>query len=1332
MAKRNIRVGIKMSYVDEEGNIADNGDTLYYGEYETDPDEGVRYTYVKTPEGNFDILMTENTKVSEEMINKIVEVGLKDSNNYSPKLTYVLQFDAQDGVNTWNDRIEDLFKKEFSNLYPNLKPTIMQVKSYDIKKAILTPFYGEKTVVVDFELTPGRKTRNVGQLTVELFRRLMDETLKYLDQFLEILNEGFNSLDDLKMVDMKQDEKLGDISSEANSWELICELVRKWISETYDKFKLLHKRYTINLTNYRSNLMCAVRIYSNEDRDRPYIETQMYINKMSLVSILSTCDGRAMDLKINKGNQNIVLPSLNQSSTIRLQGGTEYTVFSSAEKLEYQVMSTENIPTTKLNYNNTRVIPGDCYNPDLHTWVESDKLKNPWHITTKGDPGDHGVIGYVYNYLWRSNNYNSWGAGDDGNNTSCLQQNKDIGEFKNTRVDFTMMMTVSEMRKRFRTITVYTDGWYGLTSMNGSGGIQGFMDVPGRCSYNGVGVWANNEASIPSEKLKVPLRMTNESETSGCAAAITVDLDKLKDDGSWVSVYVSPTNGQWANYSIMHMRRKKRHYGNMKWTYYIRLKNPNTIELLVNYFQYIDGDSGNRVQTQCAGRTSALIVGDKKSTAYLEVKKVYDNSSTIGIIRNDPNADRKAITNVYTNTQYVGFDKTFSYTVNNKDPVMVIGVNCNFIYKNNRDHHGTQRSSYSITQGNLKDFKITPNQSERNDVGTSIPAVSKCAVVDNTDDISVYNTSEIAIAFIPTSNVTNKVLKQITLHGSEGQQYYQLLATITNNGNTRSVRIISRFYGPDRGGRDISRCSFDMCVGVIIMPQSSTVRSQLVSNRPSGRALELYDSKTGTVSYASLVQNIETSFIYGENKQTNVRQDGGDTMSRGWDQNVNHGSSDDIVVGVNCNFTIRKARDHHDTSRSTNWEVAGNLVKFTTREYSMGGRDEGDDIGAQSAPPDLSRETMAGIESCQIVFTIHPSSLTGEYQQIYSKTFAGVITVYFIASAKMNSPTQIAIACRFQLSGLSEGRDKGRMSWYSRYGVAIKASTKTNLSVTDLSNGIDYKLADNYSSIGSMFKSNTMLFTSKNCTMRGNTNVVTPLEVIDVATLRNTTTRSKIGININSSTLVSKPVALRKVEDESSNYIEDGLLTFSQDGKLITISPNCIYVVDRYESAHEYLNSYNSENEVIEDISVENNLPSSLYSDIEFNNDYNPDLINKILVKRPLNSNVIFNNQYSYTNYIDEPRQPTINDIKLGNADVVIDIDNTQLSYLWDRLFSVNVISYITSDIKIKSLLTCFGRVDGKLLQLGWRMETESTSSYNFITSDIIKLSHNILEVDDE
>lgn len=1323
MAQRNIRVGIKMSYVDDYGNIADNGDTLYYGEYEMDPDEGIRYTYVKAPDGHFDILKTENTDLAKDMIDKIVEVGLKDSNNYSPKLTFVLQFDTQDNVSTWNERIEELFKKEFNNLYPTLKPTIMQVKSYDIKRALLMPFYNEKAVVTDFDLTPGRSTRNVGQLTVELFRRLMDETLKFLDQFLEILNEGFNALDDLKMVDMQQDEKLEEISASANSWELICELVRKWMKDTMDKFKLIHKKTTIDLTNYRSNLMCAVKLFSTNEKDQPYIENQFYTNGKSLVSLLTTSKGYALDMKINKGNVNEVLPTLNQNASIRLQGSKKYTVFTSAESLEYQVMTTETLPETKLVYNNTRIDVGDHYEPDFHTWVGADPVKLPWHITFKGGFGDKGAVGYVYNYLWRSNNYKSWGAGWASNNTEALKQNKDLDEFVNTRIDFTMNMPISEIRERFRELTVYTDGWYGMTSMNGDGGIQGFKDASKRCSYHGYGVWANNEKSIPAEKLKVPLRMTNESETAGCAAKITIDVDSLKDDGTWVEVYASPTKGSNYGYTIEHIRHKGWSYGCMSWKYFIRIKDPNTIELLVNYFQHCDGDSGNNVQTQSAGRTSALIVGERKTDATLVVDKAFTDLTKV--IKTNPINDKITKNHQYTDN-IIAFDKTLTYdTTKIPNAVITMAFNSNFHFQQTQNYRGTCLCGNSLVSGDLTKFSARVWE-DRTSNGPQVPAADECNLVNLNSYFDIIDTSELVVKYQPDIDVTDRLVKQIVFNRpfNERDQSFQVFVTVTNSGTSRTVRVWARYYAP--GGdshRRASRVSFSCSGGFIIEPGGNGASVPLLENRPSGKAIEIYDYVMKRSLYAALVKGVQGEFIYGEHKQ-NVTQWGGTTISKGWDQIVTIGSSEDITIGVNANFDIRRSRNHSGTQHAETWSVYGNLLSVKGSYWSDNST-SGTYPPNQSAPDDIQKDTVAGLEGCQLSISLSRKSLTSDYKEIISKTYVGKITAYFKVSARLESGTKLGLSFRFETGGLGGNRDGGKISYFAKYGVACKNPSKKTLSVTDYYDNSEYRLPDEAEEVNQVNTLSTQ-FRMVKSNMYEDLN--SKIGISNVASLTSLTYGGnyKVGINLNTATLFTKLENQIKVK-EKGNGIGFGTLVSGKDGELYRIGTSNIDKLDREKSINDFISAFNKSDVELLTIS-DDNKPE--VSDVFSSGDASTDIIKIIKSDTRVNSNVRFESSNKLSELVvNEPSQISKDDLKSNNADIVFIVNPKLLDNLWTNILNLKVVKYKTDYMDTESILSCFARIDDGNLQLGWKLNTKSSDENTYVQTTETKWKFKVLEV---
>lgn len=623
----NLRLGVILHHVNNS-TYGDNSESLYYGSVIKDPDLGIRYTFVKSPNGDITLLRTESTEQVVETVKKLIEVATESSWEANPKLTFLVKWDDVDYVYTFNDRNIEQFNIMIDDQFEDLKPYITNM-IYEHNKINTAPFVQDDMVAVTFEFTKGRSIKYLNKLIPELFRRIFDEHLLIDDKVNELMNDKFLLLDKLKANDSRQDN---DVIKSAES-DALSHAVRKnieeWIDSNNDIFMRKFVVKYINLNQYNSNQKCYIALRSKDTYDLPVIVTQVMTQdgKDSLF-INHTTEGAVIKEKFVLRTGNTLSASEDfLDHTFIAYGGAKLKIITSSTNLSIDVLRSSTLVNnrTKDIRNGSEVVSNLAINNELLMIRESDK--SALYPVISGTPPKMGPVAYVYDWIWRAATKSGWGAGWGGNNTQALREDRDIGDFCNTRKTFTLMdgITIRDLIETYETLTVYIDLYCAIASGGGAGGIQWTFDATGRMSYQGYGYMGNNLASIPNNKLRVPKKMMDIQDTAGCFAKVTINAKDLKMDGTWLKVYTMPTSTFGS--TIGQVRRKNRLLGMITWTYYLRVKSETELEMLVNYYQQADGDKHDNCFTQAAGRDSYFIYGDKRNTLKVDMKDKYTGNT---------------------------------------------------------------------------------------------------------------------------------------------------------------------------------------------------------------------------------------------------------------------------------------------------------------------------------------------------------------------------------------------------------------------------------------------------------------------------------------------------------------------------------------------------------------------------------------------------------------------------------------------------------------------------------------------------------------------------------
>lgn len=625
-----LRLGVILHHI-ENASYADTSETLYYGSVIKDPDMGVRYTFAKSPNGDITLLQTESTDAVLDSIGKLMEVATESTwEPMGSKLTFLVKWDDVDYVYTWNDRIIDQFKIMVDDRFNELKPYISTV-TYNKNKSIRTPFIQDDMVAVSFEFTKGRSIKYLSKLIPELFRRILDEHLIIDNKIEELMNDKFTILDKLKANDSRQDNDVVKASVADAYAHAVRKNIEDWLNDNNDVFQTKYTVKTLDLTRYPDNQKCFIKLTSNVITDNPILESDIFSEDGNdALFVKCTTSGMVLKEKIRRRTSNILSGSESFAEhTFVARGGSKLVIYTSSKDTNINVVRTATAEYNRVKdtRNESEVVHNMLVNKELLMIRESDN--KAIYPVLKGTPPKEGAVGFIYDWIWRAATKNHWGEGAAGNNTQALKENRDIGDWCNTRKTFTLMngITVDDIVNTYETLDIYIDLYCGLASGGGDGGIQGVFDATnGRLSYQGYATLGDNIKSIPANKLKVPLKMTSLESTSGCFVKVSVNCKDLKKDGSWLLVYNMPRS-RW-NSTIGQWRRKGWILGLLGWKYYLRvIPETNELEMLVNYDQQADGDRGNRCYTQGASRDSYFIYGNKPNTLQVEMKDKWSNET---------------------------------------------------------------------------------------------------------------------------------------------------------------------------------------------------------------------------------------------------------------------------------------------------------------------------------------------------------------------------------------------------------------------------------------------------------------------------------------------------------------------------------------------------------------------------------------------------------------------------------------------------------------------------------------------------------------------------------
>lgn len=606
-----IRLALLYQKIDNNSILNDPADTIYYGARIKDPDFGIHYTFLKSPNGDIGLLRTENTDKVLEDISNLIEVCVDEVKESPVKLTFLLKWNSTDNITTWGDTITNEFLLEFSKSFEKLKVTI---PSYLInnKKYQLTPFLSDENVAISFKLTDGRDILYLKEAIPELFRRIYNEELISIDNIDKLFKDSFLEMDLLKANDSRQDNDVIKASIVTLRSQAIRKNIEDWLNANINLFQSTYYKYDIDTRVYSNNMRCYILLESKNILDDPVIISEISTND-SLMFVKHTTSGYPLNTEIRYAAKNkLEVAEQIRDHTFVMYGNQQGVIYSSTPNLLVKVIRT------------TEVAPLEYM--EKHDTLISEYLENNglifkqggryYTFNITGSPSKNSEVGKVRDFIWRMATKTGWGAGWGISNTDALKQDRDIGDACNTRTIIPLSITLEDL-KAFDTLKIYIDDWYAVASGGGNGGIHYYNDYTGRMCYQGYAVYANNEASIPTSKLNIPLIMDNEIDAQNAHLKLDLDMKTFKWDGSWNRIYNAPTGNH--GLSVSQTRRKNRLLGGYNFRYYLRIRDNKYLELLCEYQQNADGDDGDNCYTQGAARMGIYIHGNKLNTMRINI-----------------------------------------------------------------------------------------------------------------------------------------------------------------------------------------------------------------------------------------------------------------------------------------------------------------------------------------------------------------------------------------------------------------------------------------------------------------------------------------------------------------------------------------------------------------------------------------------------------------------------------------------------------------------------------------------------------------------------------------
>lgn len=871
-----IRLALLYQKLDNNGILNDPSDTLYYGARITDPDQGIHYTFLKSPSGDIGLLRTENTDQVLEDISNLIEVCIDETKKSSIKLTFLLKWNSNDNLTTWADTITNEFLLEYEKLNSKLKVTI-PTYNIDSKKKYLAPFLNDDSIALSFKVTNGRDMIYLKEAIPELFRRIYSEELITIDSVDSLLKNTFLEMDLLKANDSRQDNEVIKSAIINLRSQAIRKNIEDWLAQNSDIFQSIYYKYDLDMTIYSNNQRCYIILESKNPIDEPIIKSEINVGN-ALMYVSHTTQGLPLETEIvyAKSNQ---LESAEQISdhTFIAYGSQHAVIYSSTPNLLIRVVRTANLD--RFDYMEKHNVIIDEYISNKELVFKQGGRYYTFNIT--GTPSKDVEIGKLRDFIWRMATKSGWGDGWSITNTNALQQDKDIGDSCNTRTIIPLSIDFEEF-KTFNSIIIYIDDYYAVASDGGSGGIQSYDDSTGRLCYQGYAVYANNEASIPNSKLNIPLIMDNHAQAQQAHLKITYNMDDFKWDGSWNLIYTAPTGTH--GLSISQTRRKGRLLGGYNFKYYLRIKDDKYLELLCEYYQAADGDSGDNCYTQGAARMGVYIQGQKDNTMKINILDYFSKEIVYSYNATDVKTSTPSLQVIDDLNNYTAY-LALSTIENNGFVVYDTDTNQKYYAK----EIVMNKERYIQNKIIIPDY---PYEAQAT-IKTNSSSLTISGVI-NAAYAQTYEYEKSDTAYTDKIYYSASDEKYYTLN-NETQLYEEVDYDAYLDENTLNIKLVEKVDGLNLTEMDIKNLTVSSLLGITTQPnikQMSMNISNIIDN--------LYDSK----------QDFEINLINNSYKRININnQFNIDFLFIDNELIISYSNYDDKKILIDCNMTIKEVNE---------------------------------------------------------------------------------------------------------------------------------------------------------------------------------------------------------------------------------------------------------------------------------------------------------------------------------------------------------------------------------------------------------------------------------------
>jgi len=358
------RIGIKLQFVDDTKQS--NSDTLLIGDYVDKyievpasqlPMTDKRLLWMKAKEGSKVIAGTEELPRLEEFIEKFIEVNTVDSTGYQPKLTFLVDTNAehsildQDVIDHFQQKVEDMKLVTDPTSPQNwISPYILRTQN-DLVTQMVVPFVNDNMVFSTITLKTGENPRILEALIVQLICYCENAEVGLIDMF----NRWMLQVDQRISFDEKnlliQDKSIADVQSDILFYDVYRQMFDSWITDakTYVENKPYY--YTLDTRGYSTSQALAIRAYSSNGSDIPVITLHM-MDGLALTkenaSMKVTRYGACIEASYNKELAGEFWPYLNDSgSTFRVRGQRMYQFFANTPTLRLDIKAVETVYAKK-------------------------------------------------------------------------------------------------------------------------------------------------------------------------------------------------------------------------------------------------------------------------------------------------------------------------------------------------------------------------------------------------------------------------------------------------------------------------------------------------------------------------------------------------------------------------------------------------------------------------------------------------------------------------------------------------------------------------------------------------------------------------------------------------------------------------------------------------------------------------------------------------------------------------------------------------------------------------------------------------------------------------